>query len=172
MPYPQRVLPVKAAALMMGAVSLASTGCAPGGVAEGAADEGSLVLTREDNEGAAVLSGSGFSGGGVWLSGWCSHSGATFGQVDFNGDGRAELWCHDPINGASAGNPWVALSTGSGFSGGGVWLSGWCSHSGATFGQADFNGDGRADLWCHDPINGASAGNTWVALSTGSGFSG
>ncbi len=45
----------------------------------------------------------------------------------------------------------------------GVVLSGWCSDAGATFGAADFNGDGKADLWCHDPTNGTSAGNTRVA---------
>ncbi|WP_394834212.1 M57 family metalloprotease [Pendulispora rubella] len=124
------------------------------------------------NTWVALSTGSGFTGGGVWMGGWCGHAGATFGTSDFNGDNRADIWCHDPINGSSAGNTWVALSTGGGFTGGGVWMGGWCSHSGATFGQADFNGDNRADIWCHDPINGSSAGNTWVALSTGSGFTG
>lgn len=118
----------------------------------------------------ALSTGSSFTDGSVWISGWCSHRGATFGQADFNGDGRADLWCHDPIDGSSEGKTWVALSTGSGFTDGRVWLRGWCSHRGATFGQADFDGDGKADLWCHDPINGNSAGQTWVALSTGSGF--
>jgi hypothetical protein len=129
---------------------------------------GDLVLTQRDRDGVEALYSNDFTGGGVWMSGWCSHTGATFGNADFNGDGRADIWCHDPINGASGGNTWVALSNGANaFTGGGVWMSGWCSHSGATFGTADFNGDGRADIWCHDPINSASTGNTWVALSNG-----
>ncbi|WP_437280609.1 VCBS repeat-containing protein [Sorangium sp. So ce375] len=109
-----------------------------------------------------------FTDKGVWLSGWCSHSGATFGAADFDGDGKADVWCHDPANGASQGRTWVARSNGvNAFTDKGVWLSSWCSHSGATFGAADFDGDGKADVWCHDLANGASQGRTWVARSNG-----
>ncbi|WP_411026712.1 FG-GAP repeat domain-containing protein, partial [Salmonella sp. s54395] len=36
----------------------------------------------------------------------------------------------------------------------------WCSHSGASLFIADFNGDGKDDMLCHD-----SAGHKWVALA-------
>ena len=76
--------------------------------------------------------------------------------------GKADIWCHDPINRASNGNTFVALSTGAGFVNPvtPLWMGGWCSAAGEVFGQADFDGDGKLDLWCRDPSNGYF----WVAL--------
>ncbi|WXH31973.1 hypothetical protein WA016_05953 [Myxococcus stipitatus] len=39
---------------------------------------------------------------------------------------------------------------------------GWCHHSGSQLLTGDFNGDGRADLLCHD----VSSGTKWFAYST------
>jgi hypothetical protein len=124
------------------------------------------------NLSVALAAPSRFTDAGLWLAGWCSHAGASLGTGDFNGDGRTDLYCHDPMGPGSAGNTFVALSTGSGFTGGGIWLGGWCSHGGASFGTGDFNADGRTDFYCHDPMGPGSLGNTWVATSTGSGFTG
>ena len=60
----------------------------------------------------------------------------------------------------SSGNTWAAFSNGLGAfrPSRGVWLLRQCSW---TFGIGDFNGDGKADLWCRDP----ASGNTQVARS-------
>ena len=125
--------------------------------------------TGSGNTWVAFGTGAGtFTGDKLWQTGWCMAAGSTFGVADFNGDGRSDVWCHDPMNSSSAGNTYVALSDGVGsFIAGGTWLSRWCSHSGATFGTGDFNGDGRDDVWCHDPTVSGSLGHTWVALSNG-----
>jgi serralysin len=49
-------------------------------------------------------------------------------------------------------------------------LTSWCGQPGATRGSADFDGRGGKDLWCHDPHVWGSGGRTWIALSTGTGF--
>ena len=129
-----------------------------------------IVNGSNGNTWIGISSGAGFTDGSVWLGGWCSHTGATFGTGDFNGDGKTDIYCKDPIQNGSNGNTWIALSTGGGFVDGSVWLGGWCSHNGASFGVGDFNGDRKSDIYCHDPMVNGSNGNTWVALSTGGGF--
>ena len=42
---------------------------------------------------------------------------------------------------------------------------GWCFHAGAQLFTADFNGDRKTDLMCHD-----ANGYKWIALSGGSGY--
>ncbi|WP_338864792.1 FG-GAP repeat protein [Myxococcus stipitatus] len=68
--------------------------------------------------------------------------------------------------GAAKGQFAVASSaeTGSGFAGFVGWSieMGWCHHSGSQLLTGDFNGDGRADLLCHD----VSSGTKWFAYST------
>jgi hypothetical protein len=119
-----------------------------------------------------LSTGSGLTGGNAWLSGWCSHVGATFATGDFDGNGRTDFYCHDFLGGSNKGNTWVALSTGSGFATSPTWLSGWCSHAGAVFGVGDFDGNNKSDVYCHDFAEGNNSGTTWTTLSTGSGFSG
>ena len=41
----------------------------------------------------------------------------------------------------------------------------WCNHGSANLKLADFNGDGRTDMLCHD----TSTGHKWIAYATGSG---
>jgi hypothetical protein len=109
--------------------------------------------------------GAGVTGGGLWLSGWCAQPGQTFGSADFDGNGLSDVYCHDPIGTGSAGTTYVALSTGVSFVDRSAWLGGWCSHTGASFGLGDFNGDRKADLFCHDQYSNGNAANTWVAFS-------
>ena len=45
---------------------------------------------------------------------------------------------------------------------------GWCNHASAELHLGDFNGDGRADMLCHD----TSTGYKWVALGAYCGFTG
>ena len=81
---------------------------------------------------------------------WCTHTGITLqGVGDFNGDGRTDLMCKDPIR------IWVNTADPQGrFSAAGSFVQDtvWCTHRGITFqGLGDFNGDGRTDLMCKDP---------------------
>ena len=90
--------------------------------------------------------------------GWCAHSGSILLTGDFNGDGRADMMCHD-----SKGNKWVALANSAGQFTTTTWHNKgapWCGHKGAQLHLGDFNGDGRTDMLCHD-----LAGNKWVALA-------
>jgi hypothetical protein len=96
------------------------------------------------------------------LNGWCGHGGSYSSHGDFNGDGKADLFCDD-----SAGNHWVAISNGAGYSTNFYYKGGWCGHGGSYTRHADMNGDGKSDLLCDD-----SAGNHWVALSSGGGVDG
>ena len=114
-----------------------------------------------------VLStGSGFSG-----TGWKWHDTFCFGPEiplvgDFNGDKKDDLVTFTRGN---TGDVYVALSTGSGFSG-----TGWRWHDTFCFGPeiplvGDFNGDTKDDL---ATFTRGNTGDVYVALSTGSGFSG
>jgi RHS repeat-associated protein len=110
----------------------------------------------------ALSNGAGaFWDGSLWRSGWCTGVRSIFGTGDFNGDGKTDIFCKTPNNN-TPGTTWVAVSSGSAFINGNVWLSNWCGHSGAIFGTGDFSGDGRTDVFCHDTL-ASSAGNTWIA---------
>jgi hypothetical protein len=41
----------------------------------------------------------------------------------------------------------------------------WCGAEGAIFGVSEFDGDHKADIWCHDPMKAGSEGRTWVATA-------
>ncbi|MFO0930647.1 MAG: VCBS repeat-containing protein [Gemmataceae bacterium] len=97
---------------------------------------------------------------------WFSINNETPLVGDFNGDGKKDL---ATFTRGSTGDVYVALSTGSGFSG-----TGWKWHNNFCFGSevplvGDFNGDGKDDI---ATFTRGSTGDVYVALSTGSSFSG
>jgi VCBS repeat protein len=118
--------------------------------------------------------GGGFDSGSVVSSGWGLFHGkqvdGDLGRLyfaDFNGDHRTDMIVH---NGTDIS---VRLNTGSVFDGGRSVSSGWGSFHGlevpGNLGRlyfADFNGDGRADMFVH------SGTDLSVRLNTGSGFDG
>jgi hypothetical protein len=114
----------------------------------------------------ALSTGSSFSG-----SGWKWHDTFSYyneipGVGDFNGDGRDDIVT---FTRGSRGDVYVALSTGSSFSG-----SGWKWHDTFSYGTeipgvGDFNGSGRDDIVT---FTRGTTGDVYVALSTGSSFSG
>ncbi|MBX3229644.1 MAG: VCBS repeat-containing protein [Labilithrix sp.] len=71
---------------------------------------------------------------------------------DYNGDGRADLLCHDLENGYK----FIDYANASGQFQGGDWASAaaFCNHFSGRLFKGDFNGDGRQDLLCHDIGNG------------------
>ncbi|MFP2956776.1 FG-GAP-like repeat-containing protein [Myxococcus sp. 1LA] len=104
--------------------------------------------------------------GGQWsgAAGWCSHAGARLFVGDLDGNGRADLLCHDE----NSGNRWWMLTNAAGQPGGagvGSAPGGWCNHAGTQLHVGDFNGDGRTDMLCHDSSNG----NQWLAYTGSSG---
>src|SRR5437773_1140698 len=128
---------------------------------------------------AAVSNGAGTftSWGSVpWPFGYCSLVGA----ADFNGDGLSDLWCgqmrysYDPFSGQGIYGwvIYVSLSNGTGtFTTPSFWgpgVNGWCGSLEPNYqlGAADFNGDGKQDVWCSTIYYGNQM-YTVVALSTG-----
>ncbi|WP_205525403.1 FG-GAP-like repeat-containing protein [Pyxidicoccus trucidator] len=116
----------------------------------------------------ALSTGTGFTAGQIWFPEYGYNQGWRVDQhprtaADVNGDGRAD------IVGFANGGVYVALSTGTGFTAGQIWLSefgydqGWRVEVHPRT-AADVNGDGRAD------IVGFANGGVYVALSTGTGF--
>lgn len=83
--------------------------------------------------------------------------------ADFNGDGRTDLLCHGLTNGhknyAFANNEGVFTGTSHHVN------MGWCWHKGAVLKVGDFNGDGRADINCHDQ----NSGYKWFAYAGSDG---
>ncbi|WP_434418076.1 FG-GAP repeat domain-containing protein [Nannocystis pusilla] len=122
-----------------------------------------LCHDRAGNKWAAFADPSGQFPATSWFvpMEWCHHEGARLFVGDFNGDGRDDMLCHD-----RAGDKWVALADPSGQFSGEPWHSamGWCTTEGAQLFIADFNGDQRDDMLCHE-----KTGDKWVALADASG---
>ncbi len=119
--------------------------------------------------------GSAFGPSAVWSTWFCV--GSEIPVVgDFNGDGRSDVATFVRGNGtvtSSAGDVFVALSTGGSFGGGAKWND-WLGIGDEIPLAGDFNGDGKDDIAIvHRGASGDSAqGNVWVGLSSGSSFGG
>jgi len=89
-------------------------------------------------------------------NGWCVGSNQRVFKGDFNDDGYVDLLCHD----ISTGKHWVDYATSGGHFGGTDWAidGGWCKGSTEELLVGDFNGDGSADLLCHQ----TETGKLWV----------
>lgn len=84
------------------------------------------------------------------------------GILDYDGDGLNDIWCVDTYEGViNQPNISFARSTGSGTFVSAGSISNWCGTTNVTIGGADFNGDGKSDLWC---LN--SSGSTSLVYST------
>lgn len=101
---------------------------------------------------------SGQFGGSDWsrAANWCSHATGRLFVGDFNGDGRDDMLCHDVAD----GRKWIDFADASGQFNGTDWSrsSNWCNHDTAELHIGDFNGDGRADMLCHD----TATGEKWI----------
>ena len=119
---------------------------------------------RTGHKSVALANSAGQFTGTSWQKamGWCNHAGSELYVGDFNGDGRTDMLCHD-----SAGKKWIALANSAGQFTGNSWYRamGWCNHAGSQLHIGDFNGDGKADMLCHDTRNGYK----WVALANSAG---
>ncbi len=124
-----------------------------------------------------LSNGSGFDPATEWANGdW----GASRGLEDFNGDGKQDFYFVEEYSIGELkdieyfAKIMVRLSNGSGLDTATEWLDSNCSNftcraSRKLRGFADFNGDGKQDLW-HSSMPYPSYGELMVRLSNGSGF--
>lgn len=131
---------------------------------------GAVVVPHEQRLSIAYSTGTGtFSTPGqswnICTSNWAS---PRVGTGDLNGDGKADLWCHDLSTGTS--QTMGIFSLGTSFTppmnSPPYWLSGWCPAGGV--GSGDFNGDGRTDLICHEDSGTSSIRYSMSQGTTGS----
>jgi hypothetical protein len=118
----------------------------------------------------ALSTGSSFVGAGTWHDFFCVNTEIP-AVGDFNGDGKDDIaaFARETWSGDGRGDVYVALSTGSSFSGTGAkWHDFFCIGDEIPV-VGDYNGDGRDDIATF--ARGVS-GDVYVALSTGSSFSG
>ncbi len=116
----------------------------------------------------AASTGSAFAGTSVKWNEFFSVGGETPLTGDVNGDGRDDVitFTHGSNNSGGSADVYVALSTGTGFTGGAKWHD-WFAPGAEIAAVGDVNGDGRDDIitFTHD-----GRGDVYVALSTGSSF--
>ncbi len=89
-----------------------------------------------------------------WAGGWCNATDhRQLFVADFNGDGRDDQLCFDYVSGAR----YIDYADASGHFDGSGWsnTTAWCNATSTRrLFVGDFNGDGRADLYCHDFVTG------------------
>ncbi|MDX8048584.1 FG-GAP-like repeat-containing protein [Lentzea sp. BCCO 10_0798] len=114
----------------------------------------------------ALSTGSGFTGTSVKWHDSFAYNDEVPAVGDFNGDGKDDI---ATFTRGAAADVFVALSTGSGFSGTTVKWHDWFAAHSEVPAVGDFNGDGKDDI---ATFTRGSAGDVFVATSTGTGFSG
>ena len=143
---------------MLGVVLLTT-----GGVGGGPGDEGRHPAALDT-----------FGAGGLWHDYFCVGS-EECRVADVNGDGRADLvtFVRSTRTGTGAGDVYVAISNGIEFAPnpGAKWHDWFCLGD-EVCELGDVNGDGKADLvtFVRSTKTGAGAGDVYVALSNGRGF--
>ncbi|MFN8075712.1 MAG: trypsin-like serine protease [Kineosporiaceae bacterium] len=114
----------------------------------------------------AKSTGTSFSGTGVKWHDWFAAGNELPLMGDFNGDGRSDV---ATFTRGSSADVYVALSTGSAFTGTSVKWHDWFAAGAEIPAVGDFNGDGRDDI---ATFTRGGTGDVYVALSTGSSFVG
>ena len=95
---------------------------------------------------------------------WCSGNDERLFTGDFDGDGRADVLCHDRETGDIEIDYYDSVAK---FGGTDETVDPWCSANDNQLIIGDFDGDGADDLLCHNHANGGR----WIDRA-GNGFSG
>ncbi|MHC9539229.1 MAG: FG-GAP-like repeat-containing protein [Vulcanimicrobiota bacterium] len=111
----------------------------------------------------------------IWLHDFCT-GGKIPAVGDFNGDGKDDIafFVGSTQSGDAKGDVHVALSSGSGFSKPQKWHDWFCNNQEIPL-VGDFDGDGKDDIasfGINTRQDDSTIGDVYVALSTGSSFSG
>jgi len=113
----------------------------------------------------ALSAGAAFGVPTPWDTGHCvfENRNVALAAIDVNADGRTDLACRDSSTGSGATHAiWVGVSNGSSFDTT-LWRRPTLGAPRMFVGYADFNGDGRTDIWWHSTADD----RFYVRISTG-----